>query len=460
MYRKFFVLGLIAASAGLLSRHAGLSFHQAMSIAIFLFSVMGTLFFWDFRLSFAFVGTALLLLTRTIDLAHLVQFASLEVILFLIGMMVLVGLLKRSGFFAWIVMLILRIKDLNSQRFMVMISVMSALLACAVDEVTAIVFIAATIFEICDYFEVDPTPFLMIAIFATNVGSCGTVLGNPIGILIAMKSGPTFEDFLLKAFPLMLLCLGVLIMILRRWFRKSLDELDRKMKVLGANDILIRLISVPPEKELKISIGIFGLTLLAIAMHHRLELLFGLEPNTMLLAVPLVSSGLVMAWKRALARTFIEQDVEWWTLLFFMLLFAQAGTLKYTGASDLIAHRLAGFATNNVFQLTGIILWVSSIGSSMLDNVVLVAAVIPIVQGFEGLGVGVQPLWWALLFGGCFGGNITLIGSTANIVALGLLEKERNIHMTFLRWVGIGLVVGITTTAIAWIALLALPMYR
>lgn len=96
----------------------------------------------------------------------------------------------------------------------------------------------------------------------------------------------------------------------------------------------------------------------------------------------------------------------------------------------------------------------------MLDNVVLVAAVIPIVQGFEGLGVGVQPLWWALLFGGCFGGNITLIGSTANIVALGLLEKERNIHMTFLRWVGIGLVVGITTTAIAWIALLALPMYR
>ena len=96
----------------------------------------------------------------------------------------------------------------------------------------------------------------------------------------------------------------------------------------------------------------------------------------------------------------------------------------------------------------------------MLDNVVLVAAVIPVVQGFSGFDVNLQPLWWALLFGGCFGGNITLIGSTANIVALGLLEKERNMRIGFFRWFKIGLIVGMVTTLVAWAALLTLPLYH
>jgi Na+/H+ antiporter NhaD/arsenite permease-like protein len=300
----------------------------------------------------------------------------------------------------------------------------------------------------------------MIAIFATNVGSCGTVLGNPIGVLIAMKSGLTFEDFLLKAFPVMLVCLASLIFILKWWFRSDVVKLDVKMKELGANDILIKLISVPPEKELKIGLGIFGATLAAIALHHRIEVMLDLAPNTVLLILPLISSGLVMAWKRTRARSFIEKDVEWWTLLFFLLLFAQAGTLQYTGAADAIARRLVGITTNNVPMLTGAILWISTIGSSVLDNVVLVAAVIPVVQSFSNLNIAIQPLWWALLFGGCFGGNITLVGSTANIVALGLLEKEHNIHMQFMRWFKIGLVVGVVTTLIAWAALTLLPVYR
>jgi Na+/H+ antiporter NhaD/arsenite permease-like protein len=179
-----------------------------------------------------------------------------------------------------------------------------------------------------------------------------------------------------------------------------------------------------------------------------------------LLIMPLISSGLVMAWKHAKAREFIEKDVEWWTLLFFLLLFAQAGTLKYTGATDALAKRLAGFTSNNIPLLTSFILWVASAGSSILDNVILVAAFIPIVQSFKSLAVNVQPLWWALLFGGCLGGNITLIGSTANIVVLGILEKEKGVRMTFFRWFWIGLVVGLVTTTIVWVALLALPIYR
>ena len=226
------------------------------------------------------------------------------------------------------------------------------------------------------------------------------------------------------------------------------------------NEILVKLISVPPEKDLKIGLAIFGATLFGIALHHRIEILLGLEPNTVLLIIPLISSGCVMAWKREKARSYIEKDVEWWTLLFFMLLFAQAGTLKYTGATDVLAKNLIGVTSNSLPLLTGAVLWISAIGSSLLDNVVLVAAFIPVIHSFEALNVNIQPLWWALLFGGCFGGNITLVGSTANIVALGILEKEKNIKMTFLRWFGVGLTVGVVTTLIVWAALLLLPIYQ
>jgi len=460
LVKKFILLAGIALGTGAFAYHAGLNLHQATAITIFCASILGTLFFWTFRLTFAFLGTSILLITHTIDLENVIKFSSLDVILFLVGMMVLVGLLKDTGFFAWIVSLILRTKNLTAHKFFIFISVISALLACAVDEVTAIVFIVATVFEICDYFEVEPTPFLIAAVLATNIGSSGTALGNPIGILIASKSGLTFEDFIIKAFPVMLVCLVVAIILVQLWYHRQIRELDHKMKELGANDMLVKLISVPPERELRIGLAIFGVTLLGITLHHRLELAWNLEPNTILLIMPLISSGGVMAWKWRKARDYIEKDVEWWTLLFFLLLFAQAGTLKFTGATDVMAKQLVSLAGNSVAVLTGIVLWVATIGSSVLDNVVLVAALIPIIQSFQNLNASLEPLWWALLFGGCLGGNITLVGSTANIVALGILEKEKNIHVSFFRWFWVGLIVGLVTTGIVWLLLTFLPFYR
>jgi Na+/H+ antiporter NhaD/arsenite permease-like protein len=460
MIKKLSFLIALSLGLGALGHGFGLDARQSISISIFSASILGTFLFWDFRLSFAFLGVAVLLITKTIDLEHIIKFSSLEVILFLVGMMVLIGLLKDSGVFAWIVSLILRAKNLTANKFLISISIISALLACAVDEVTSIIFIGAAILEICDYFEVEPTPFLIISVLATNIGSSGTVLGNPIGILIAAKSGLTFEDFIVKAFPLMVLSLITLIIIVKIWFKKQLKNLDDKIKELGANEILIRLISVPPEKALKIALAVFGGTLFFIALHHRLELAWGLEPNTVLLTVPLISSGCVMIWKWRDARKFIEKDVEWWTLLFFLFLFAEAGTLKYTGTTDVLARKLVEFTRGSIPLLIGAVLWAATIGSSILDNVVLVAAMIPVIQSLQVLHLNLQPLWWALLFGGCFGGNITLIGSTANIVALGILEKEKNIRMTFFRWFWIGLTVGLITTGIVWLALIFLPFYR
>ena len=457
---KFLSLIFISFILWLLANQIGMSPKQALSLAIFSMSILGTLFFWDFRLSFAFIGTSVLLATKTIDLEHVLEFSSLEVILFLVGMMVIIGLLKDSGVFTWIVSIILRIPRLTAKRFVIIIAVLSGLFAGAVDEVTSIIFMVAAVLEVCDYFEVNPAPFVIISVLATNIGSASTVLGNPIGILIASKSGLTFEDFILKAFPLAAACLLVAIAMLMFWYRKSLDSLDKKIKEFGANEILVKLISVPVEKHLKVNLAIFATVLIFISLHHRIEVALDLGANTVLLIVPLVASGLIMIWKHRRARKYIEKDVEWWSLLFFLLLFIQAGTLKYTGSTIFIADKLIKATGDNLNLLTGVVLWISTVGSSILDNVVLVAAFIPVVQGLQALNVNSHSLWWALLFGGCLGGNITLIGSTANIVALGILEKERNIRLTFFNWFWVGLSVGLVTTCIVWAALTFIPFYK
>ena len=407
-------------------------------------------------MSFALIGTSLLLLTRTIDIEHLVKYSSLDVILFLAGMMILVGLLRENGFFTWITRRLLAIKNFSSVKFVIILSLLSALLSATVSEAVSIIFIIVMIFEVCSRFKADPVPYVIISVMATNVGSAATLLGNPIGILIASKSGLTFEDFLIKALPLSMVCLAATIAICLAWYRKPMRHMDESIK--GGN--VEPGGQAPFTRDLKISLGIFIFTLVAISLHHRLELLLGLAPNTVLLTMPLLSSGGVMLWKRQRARHYVERDVEWWTLLFFLLLFAQAGTLQYTGATDELARRLAGAAGDSWVFLTGLILWIASIFSAILDNVVLVAALLPVVQSFKALHIDLQPLYWALLFGGCLGGNITLVGSTANIIALGFLEKERQVRISFMRWFGIGLTVGVVTTCIVWFTLVFIPLYH
>jgi Na+/H+ antiporter NhaD/arsenite permease-like protein len=245
-----------------------------------------------------------------------------------------------------------------------------------------------------------------------------------------------------------------------KWFQRPIEHLDRHIKEMGANDVLIRLISVPMEKPLRISLGIFGAMLVFIVSHRHLETMMGLLPNTMLLIMPMITAGIIMIWKWDKAREYVERGVEWWTLLFFMLLFAQAGTLKFTGVMDIFAQHFIGFAQHSHGALLALMLWSSSIGSSVLDNVIIVVTFTPMISSFFQMGFGSENLWWALLLGGCLGGNITLIGSTANIVALGILEKEKKIRVRFRDWFGVGAAVGVATTLVVWFILSVLPLYK
>ncbi len=451
---KYVFLTLACLAVFWFSGRMNFTFSQSVSSTIFSASVLATLLFWESRVAIVFFGVAGLILTKTVDIDHLVRFSSLEVILFLVGMMIVIGLIREANFFNWVLCRILTLKKMTAVKLVIIICLSSALLACLVDEVTSIIVMMALIFVLADYFEVNALPFLIISVMCTNIGSSGTVLGNPIGILIASKAGLTFEDFMLRAFPLMLVVLLAAIAILLFWYRGEIRKMDAKIKEVGNNrETFAKLICVPMTKDIKNEFLIFVGTLIFISLHHRLEAAFGFTRNSLLLSIPLISAGTIMLWRREKAREYIEKDVDWWTLIFFMLLFAQVGTLKYTGVTDIISKGIAGLANGSQFFLISFILWVSALGSSVLDNVLLVATFIPVIGSLKDMGVETSVLWWSLLFGGCLGGNITMVGSTANIVAMGMLEKSGKARISFFQWFKIGLVIGLASTAIVWAAL-------
>ncbi|MBP5532106.1 MAG: hypothetical protein J6Y54_08795, partial [Lentisphaeria bacterium] len=439
---------LLAASCGV--GISGVTCHfltadQAVACGVFVGIIIGTLFFWNFRLAVAFLGLAVLMFKKALNIPHFVESCELNVILFLVGMMVVVGALRDLGFFTWIVQMIVSMPKLSGWKFVSVTALASALLACAVDEVTSIIFVSTLIFQVSDRLKLDPTPYILIAVLCTNVGSAGTMMGNPVGILIGSKGHLSFGDFMMWAFPMMLASLLATLLVTLFVYRKALREFDVKLKARLAQGLtLVPVIRIPYKAGLTLLV----LTVLAISSHHQLETLLDLDPNTVLYIAPLICAGVVMICKPERARHYIENEVDWWTLLFFMMLFAVAGTLTYTGVDQVMAKGFSRAAGSDTRTLVPIIFASSALGSAFVDNVIFVASFCPVIDQLS-LNVKAMPLWWALLFGACFGGNITMIGSTANIVALGMLEKHSGRHMTFFRWLKVGVLATLFSGAVA-----------
>ena len=452
MISRFLILLAAAGIVGFGGTKIGMDSNQAIACAVFISIIFGTLFFWGFRLAVAFLGLAVLIFNKSLDIPTFVSSSSLEVIMFLVGMMVIVGALRDLGFFTWIVQLIVSMPNLNAKKFIFVTATASALLACAVDEVTSIIFISTLIFQVCDRLKLNATPYILIAVLATNIGSAGTMMGNPVGIFIGTKGQLSFGDFMIWAFPIMLISLFIVTGLLLFYFRKDLAQFDANLKARLARGLSIApVVEVPYMRGLILII----LTVVAIASHHQTEELLGLEKNSVLLVMPLICAGIVMILKPDRARHYIEKEVDWWTLIFFMLLFAVAGTLEHTGVDKVLANGFSKIAGGTTESLVPFIFSVSAFGSAFVDNVIFVAAFSPVI---EQLSVNIKdlPLWWALLFGACFGGNITMIGSTANIVALGMLEKHGGSQITFFQWFKIGLLCTIVSGSLAVVALIFL----
>lgn len=458
---RMLFLALIVAGAAVGGRFAGLAvnFAQTTTLAVFAGVIATTLFFWERRVAAAFIGVAVLIATHAMTLQSILKATELDIIFFLVGMMIIVGVLKDLGFLTWVIQSIINRKNMNGVSFTAILCVLSAVLASVVDEVSSIVVVLALVFQVCDTLKLRPHPFVLIAVMATNIGSSATMLGNPVGIFIGNKAGLTFAQFLVGATPVAVAALCATLAITVFWFRRDI----RAMTLAMARH---RRMGLGPVLKIPYRTGLFILlaTVSVIAFHHQIEHALALggaeNKNAFLIMTPLVVAGILMIWRPHRARHYVEKDVEWWTLLFFMLLFAIAGSLGDQGITQNLADGLTEHVKGGPKGMIPFVVLISSLGSAFVDNIVFVAAFTPVIQALVERAADYSVLWWALLFGACFGGNITVVGSTANIVASGLLEKHGHHPIRFGLWIRLGAIVGLATGLIAWIMLLLLPSPR
>jgi Na+/H+ antiporter NhaD/arsenite permease-like protein len=449
--RKGILYLLIILCVSALSYFAGFSRIQVLSISIFFMVIFGTILFWQFRLPFALLGISLLLAFGLLDIQHLIEFAGLDIILFLVGMMILVGYLEENHFFESLVNALIRYIGPRPFFLVATLMIVGAISAALVDEVTSILFMTATMIHLTSRFGVNPIPFVIMQVFATNIGSSATVVGNPIGVMIAMRAGLTFQDFLRWASPVSLCALLVTIPLSLLYYSKEIRDLKQKMrgKYLGKEDIP----SKQNSRQQAICLILFIGTIAGLVLHASLEKAFGLQKNALLIGTALLSAGISLLLERGRARELVERRVDWWTLTFFMMLFASVGTLKYVGTTEVIAKSLISWVGGNPKVVYLVLTWTIGILTGFMDNVLAVATFIPIVQDVARTGIDVTPIWWGILFGGTLFGNLTMIGSTANIVAIGIIERQKIGHITFGQWIKPGAIVSVITLGIATLIL-------
>ncbi len=439
---------------------------QVIAAVVFYVSILGAIMFWERRAAPVFVGLVFLVLLGVLPFRLAVESMELPLILFLIATMVIVGYMKEAGLLRYITVKVLSATLGRPRRFLFLLMLLSFVLSALVGEVSSIVYITLLILETSQLVGLNPVPWVILSVFATNLGSAATMIGNPIGIYIGLYFGKTFMDFIYYAFPAAFLSLLAMYPISEKYLasRGELEKLSRVEKL-----------ELDPWEEVKNKVDfylsgiLFILMVIGIALHvelaeaatSMLRSLLGpsapvVTSDAMLVLVPLFITGIVLWRSGANARKLIEERVEWWALVFFMFLFAEAAALSYSGVTDLMAYSIlealgggkglaAGFASNLLIMVT------TAIASGFVDNMPIIVALSPVAKTLLEIGLtGAFMLPWSLLFGGTFGGNLTIIGSTANIVAAGMIEK-RGIRIEFGEWVKIGGIVVAITLLVAYL---------
>jgi len=464
----------------LLSLNApSVKYKQVLAAVIFYVSLLGAIMFWERRAAAVFIGVVAMVLLGVMPFRYAIERMELNLILFLIATMIIVGYLKESGFLRYISAKTIMFSGGDPRKFLLLVLILSFGLAALVNEVSSIVYVSLLILEVSEIIGFNPIPWLIVAVFATNVGSAATMIGNPIGIYIGLYFGKTFFDFILYATPAALAALALTYLV-SLVYLKRLGEFDKMLRVDVEKLELDPWAEVRNIKDFYFSIIIFILMIVGIALHVQiaeflnaiLASIYGpghayrVTPEAVLVLVPTLLAGVVLARAGFVARRLVEERVEWWALVFFMFLFSLAAGLSVTGVTDLIAYAIlvgvgggrtpvAGYLANMLVMLT------SAITSGFIDNMPIIVALSPVAKTLMSIGMpGSNMLPWSLLFGGTLGGNLTIIGSTANIVAAGIAEK-RGFRIGFRDWIRIGLVDVAATLAVAaaWIALFVFGLF-
>jgi Na+/H+ antiporter NhaD/arsenite permease-like protein len=414
-----------------------------IAIAIFTLAYVLIATEWVHRLGAALGGASLMLLLGITDPEH--AFFSEEagidwnVIFLLLGMMLIVAVLKRTGVFEFLAIWAAKRARGQPFRVMVILVIVTAVASAALDNVTTVLLIAPVTFLVCDRLGVPAAPFLIAEVIASNIGGTATLVGDPPNIIIASRAGFGFNDFLIHLAPFVAVVMIVYIGLCR-WLFRDAFKYDPE-RAASVNELRER-DAITDPRLLVISLVVLGVVLCAFVLHTVLHL----EP-----AVIALVGGLGLLGLSRLEPDQVAKDVEWPTLAFFAGLFVMVGGLVATGVIDKLAAAATNATEGRLGLASMVLLWASAGLSAIVDNIPYVATMSPIVAELVANSGGVedaQVLWWALAIGADFGGNATAIGASANVVVLGIAERAGR-PISFWEFTRYGLVVTAITIALA-----------
>ncbi|WP_155056851.1 ArsB/NhaD family transporter [Streptomyces blattellae] len=361
-----------------------------------------------------------------------------NVIFLLMGMMMIVGVLKKTGMFEYLAIWAVKRARARPYRVMAMLVVITAIASALLDNVTTVLLIAPVTLLVCERLALPAAPFLIAEVFASNIGGTATLVGDPPNIIIASRAGLTFNDFLIHLAPLSAVLILLLLLLCRWLFRRSFvyDE-DRAAEIMELEERE----AIRDPRLLIQGLVVLALVVAGFVLHPVLHY----EPSV----VALLGAGLLIAVS-AVETGDVLAEVEWPTLAFFAGLFVMIGGLIDTGVVDEVSRALADVIGTNELAGSMTMLSASAVLSGVVDNIPYVATMAPITADLvQNMGGGSDHvMWWALALGADLGGNATAIGASANVVVLGIAERNRQ-PISFWQFTKYGLVVTAVTVVVA-----------
>jgi Na+/H+ antiporter NhaD/arsenite permease-like protein len=373
-----------------------------------------------------------------------------NVIFLLLAMMIIVGVLKRTGVFQWMAYKSFQAARGNIYALSALLMLITAVVSAFLDNVTTMLLIIPVTIEIALALRISPIALLLPEVFASNVGGTATLIGDPPNIMIGSYAGLNFMDFVEHLALICAIGLAVAAVYFVFWFRKDYHA----AKVGDVPAMVARLREeyriTDPRLLLKGGL-VLAFTIFLFVVHGTLHM----EPSVAALAgasILLVISGVHIV-------EMVEKEVEWPTLIFFMMLFIVVAGAEQTGLIQIIADWVREASKSSPVLAVLIVLWVSAILSAIIDNIPFTATMLPIVAYLSTSipGIHGSVLWWALSLGACLGGNGTLIGASANVVTVGLAEKA-GYPVSFNQYLRIALVPMLITVALSTVWLLAVEL--
>lgn len=399
---------------------------KIIAVAVFLIVILLIISERVHRTAAAMAGAMVLILTGVMSADKALSYIDFNTIGVLVGMMIFVAIVRRSGMFEYIAVRAAKAVHGDPWKIMVAFTLITAVLSAILDNVTTVLLVGPMSIAIARMLKIDPVPFLMGQILASNVGGTATLIGDPPNIMIGSAAHLSFMDFLENTGFAVLFILAVLILLMKIVYEKKIE-----MGTVDTSTIekLDPSKSITNRALMRKGIIVLICVIVGFMFHDKL----GIESSV----IALTAAAVMLIIGREDVNEAI-QDVEWTTILFFMSLFVVVGGLTETGIIKELASKIIDATDGHPMVTMLVLLWASALLSSILDNIPFVATLIPLILAMQADGMDVTSFWWAISLGACLGGNGTMIGASANVV-LSDISTKHGYPITFKSYLKVGM---------------------